>query len=105
MDTDILCVHRNTCIRICVVGVGVGIHMYTYIYEKTPCVHTNLHMFVYILACVHADFTCGCVEYKCMHECVEYLHIGTPLYVYIFTCMVDKFIGVRVYHYTYAHRV
>jgi len=44
------------------VRVCVRIHMYTYIYEKTPCVHTNLHMCVYILAYMHANFTCGCVD-------------------------------------------
>jgi len=44
------------------VWVCVCIHMYTYIYEKTPCVYTNLHMCVYILAYMHADFTCGCID-------------------------------------------
>ena len=50
----------------------------------------------------------GVQMFKCMHVCVEYLYIGMPslhLYVYIFICMVDEFIGVRVYHYIYAHRV
>jgi len=44
------------------VRVGVCIHMYRYIYEKTPCTHTNLHMRVYTLAYMHADFTCGCIH-------------------------------------------
>jgi len=69
-----ICERHHKCIQIhCVrigihayvsvfVRVGVCIHMYTYIYDKTPCVHTNLHMCVYILAYMHADFTCGCVD-------------------------------------------
>ena len=40
----------------------VCIRMYAHIYEKTPCVYTNLHMCVYILVYIHADFTCGCVS-------------------------------------------
>jgi len=43
------------------VRVGVCIHMYIYICEKTTCAHTNLHMCVYILVNMHANFTCGCV--------------------------------------------
>jgi len=62
VHTDTLCANRNTCTRICVVRVGVCIHMYTYIYEKIPCTHTNLHVCLYILACMHADFTCVCVD-------------------------------------------
>jgi len=44
------------------VRVCVCIHMYTYIYDKTPCVHTNLHVCVYILAYMRADFTRGCIH-------------------------------------------
>ena len=59
---QIHCVRTGIHECIYVVRVGVGIHMYTYIYEHPPCVHANLHMCVYILVCVHADFTCGCVD-------------------------------------------
>jgi len=51
--------HISVFVRVC-----VCIHMYTYIYEKTLCVHTNLHMCVYILANMHADFTRGCVSFQ-----------------------------------------
>jgi len=44
------------------VRVGVCMYMCTYVYEKTPGVHTNLHMCVYMLAYMHANFTCGCVD-------------------------------------------
>ena len=111
VHTDTLCANRNTCIRICVVRVVVCIHMYTYIYEKTPCVNANLHMCVYILACIHADFICGCVDvsmyvwvcgniyiyvrrvYMCM---CTYLHVWSPslLCVYTITSMHTEFESV-----------
>jgi len=45
---DTLCAHRNTCIRVCVCAC-VYVYACIHIYEKTPCVHTNLHMCVYKL--------------------------------------------------------
>jgi len=41
------CAYTPTYVCLC---VCVCIHMYTYMYEKTTCVHTNLHMCVYIIA-------------------------------------------------------
>jgi len=58
--TDTLYAHRNTWIRI---WVCTCVFMYTYIYEKTPCVHTNLRMCVGILAYMNAAFTCGCIHF------------------------------------------
>jgi len=71
-----ICMHKRPhgriqihCVRIGIhayvsvfVRVCVCIHMYTYIYEKTTCMHTNLHVCVYILAYMHGDFTCGCAD-------------------------------------------
>ena len=39
------------------------IHMYTYIYEKTPCVHTNLRKCVCMFTYMNAAFTCGCIHF------------------------------------------
>jgi len=50
-------VHVSVFVRGC-----VCIRMYTHIYEKTPCLYTNLHMCVYILVYIHTDFTCGYVS-------------------------------------------
>jgi len=62
VDSDTLCAHDiHTHVSVFVRGC-VCIRMYAHIYEKTPCVYTNLHMCVYILVYIHADFTCGCVS-------------------------------------------
>ena len=91
--TDIHCVHIGIHAYVSVfVCVCVCIRMYTYIYEKTPCVHTNLHVCVYT-AYMHVDFTCGCIGVQ-MYACVcrnvyiyvrrvymgiyTYLHVWSP---------------------------
>jgi hypothetical protein len=98
------------------VRVCVFIHMYTCIYDKTSCAHTNLHVCVYILAYMHADFTCGYIHvliYACVciyiyiyvrrvYMCMcTYLHIWSPsllVFVYMFTYMHTEFVsGIYVY--------
>jgi len=60
---QIHCVHIGIHAHVSVFGRGcVRVRMYTHIYEKTPCVYTNLHMCVYTLAYMHADFTCASVS-------------------------------------------
>ena len=51
--------YMHTYLYLC---VCVDVYMYTYINQTTLCAHTNLHMCVYTLAYMHADFTCGCVD-------------------------------------------
>jgi len=106
VHTDTLSANRNTCIRIFVVRVVVCIHMYTYIYEKTPCVHTNLHVCVYILACMHADFTCGCVDvwmyaWVCWSIYIYARRVYTCIYTYLHVWSPSLF--VCVYIITYMH--
>ena len=84
------------------VRVCVFIHMYTCIYDKTSCAHTNLHVCVYILAYMQADFTCGYLHvliYACVciyiyiyvrrvYMCMcTYLHIGRRVYLCSCICL------------------